>query len=256
MIGTRTRGSIAQLLDLFPADLNLVLLRKHGIAADLQYGAMILALNQTLGALHDDHLLRVLDEIVRTKGALRGKVGTKYHFDERWADLTQCLLLDGYALDDKRLLPLDPSIRDAPPLDDDLLIELKTSGAPRADEIIRKINDSTSAFRSVPPDYNASLNNARVALETLAADIAVSRPLPNGLVDSTKWGAMVTHLRMSGLITLEEERGLAGVYTFVSPGSHRPIGLSEEQMARLGRSLAMSMCWFLLKRQLAVPLQT
>jgi hypothetical protein len=83
----------------------------------------------------------------------------------------------------------------------------------------------------------------------------VSRPLLSGPVDSTKWGAMIMHLRMCGLITLEEERGLAGVYTFVSPGSHRPIGLSEEQMARLGRSLAMSMCWFLLKRQLAVPLQ-
>jgi hypothetical protein len=68
--------------------------------------------------------------------------------------------------------------------------------------------------------------------------------------NASKWGTVISYLRTAGLITLEEEKGLAGVYGFVSPGSHRPVGVSEEQMARLGRSLALGMCWFLLKRKL------
>lgn len=55
------------------------------------------------------------------------------------------------------------------------------------------------------------------------------------------------HLRTSGLITEGEEKGLAGVFTFVSPGAHSPVGLSETEMVRLGRSLVVGMCYFLIK---------
>ena len=65
--------------------------------------------------------------------------------------------------------------------------------------------------------------------------------------DQTKWGSVIGFLRQVEFITQEEEKGLAGVYGFVSPGSHRPLGIPEEQMARLGRSLALGMCWFLVK---------
>ena len=41
------------------------------------------------------------------------------------------------------------------------------SDLPNATDIVRKMNDSAEAFRAATPDYNASLNNARVALETL-----------------------------------------------------------------------------------------
>jgi len=47
--------------------------------------------------------------------------------------------------------------------------------------------------------------------------------------------------------TKEEERGLVGVFGFVSPGSHRPLGFSEAEFARLGRSFVAGMCWFLVK---------
>ena len=63
-----------------------------------------------------------------------------------------------------------------------------------------------------------------------------------------KWGSIIEYLRASGLITIEEERGLAGVFGFVSPGSHRPLGLSDQELARLGRSFASGMCWFLIKK--------
>ena len=59
---------------------------------------------------------------------------------------------------------------------------------------------------------------------------------------------MLSYLRTSGLLTKQEEEGLAGVYSFVSPGAHTPLGLTEEEMVRLGRSLVASMAYFLTKR--------
>ena len=58
---------------------------------------------------------------------------------------------------------------------------------------------------------------------------------------------MLAYLRTSDLITEEEEKGIAGVYGFVSPGAHTPVGLSEQEMACLGRNLAVSMCYLLVK---------
>lgn len=66
--------------------------------------------------------------------------------------------------------------------------------------------------------------------------------------DPTKWGSIVAHLRKQDFFSAEEERGLVGVYAFLCPGAHRPIGLSEEEACRLGRSMALSMCWYLMKR--------
>ena len=58
------------------------------------------------------------------------------------------------------------------------------------------------------------------------------------------------YLRKSGEITVEEEQGLAGVFRFLSPGAHRPVAIPEVQVARLGRSFALNMCWFLLQNHL------
>ena len=54
--------------------------------------------------------------------------------------------------------------------------------------------------------------------------------------------------KTSGFITQEQERGLAGVYGFISPGSHTPIGFNKQEFARLGRGLAVSICYFLAKQ--------
>jgi hypothetical protein len=248
----RTRLSLCQFLALQDAYVCTVLLNKAGVADELHPAMLLRGLTDALMGAGQVALMQVLDEVVRTQGDLRAPVSPKHRFDERWSDLVQCLVLDGYLIEGKQLRSGDPSMGDAAPIDDDLLHELSTCGAPRADDIIRRINGSSDAFRRTPPNYNASLNDARVALETLAADIAHARSAPAGAgFEPTKWGSVIQYLRSSGLITLEEERGLAGVYGFLSPGSHRPLGMSEEQMARLGRSLALNMCWFLLKRQLA-----
>lgn len=255
MIGQRTRHSFAQFLELQEPMISIVLLGKYGVQhLSLSQGQLLYELLNTLRGLDDRTIMLALSEVVATSGDLRARVNPKYRFDERMHDLTQCLLLDGYIIQDKKLVQTDPSIADAAPLEDDLITALRSSGAPNSQDIITKINDSAETFRSTPPDYNASLVNARVALETLAGDVAadVASRLQGPLTyNPSKWGEVLSFLRSSGEITTEEEKGLAGVFSFLSPGAHRPVGIPEGQMTRLGRSFALNMCWFLLKNHLA-----
>ncbi|NQD36015.1 hypothetical protein HPT27_03200 [Permianibacter sp. IMCC34836] len=234
---------------------SIVLLGKYGVQhLSLLHGQLLHGLLNTLRGLDDRTLMLALTEVVATAGDLRARVNPKYRFDERLHDLAQCLLLDGYIIQGKKLVQTDPSIADAAPLEDDLIDALQNSGAPRAQEIIAKVNDSAGAFRATPPDYNASLVNARVALETLAGDVAANVASQQQIpptYNSSKWGEVLAFLRSSGEITVEEEKGLAGVFGFLSPGAHRPVGIPEDQMTRLGRSFALNMCWFLLKNHLA-----
>ncbi|PLC52878.1 hypothetical protein CR155_15845 [Pollutimonas nitritireducens] len=255
MIGSRTRYSLAQFLSLQEVSVSIALFGKYNVQHLSLYPQQLLtSLTNVVRDLDDRAILLILQEVVATEGNLRAPVSPKYRFTERMHDLTQCLLLDGYLIQDKRLLQTDPSIADAASVEDDLIIALRNSGAPQREAIITKINDSAEAFRSVPPDYNAALTNARVALETLAVDVAsdvVSQRQVTATYDPTKWGQVILFLRQSGEISLEEERGLAGVFGFLSPGAHRPVGIPESQMARLGRSFALNMCWFLLQNRLA-----
>lgn len=150
-------------------------------------GLLLHGLLNTFRELDDRVLLRVLTEIVATTGDLRARVNPKCRFTERLHDPTQCLLLDDHIVQETKLVPIDPSIADAAPLEDDLIAALRSSGAPRAQEIIARIGDSPRSLRSTPPDYNAALVNARVARETLAADIAA--PLASrvrGLAPTTR----------------------------------------------------------------------
>lgn len=260
MIGRRTRYSFAQFLELQEPMVSIVLLGKYGAEhLSLPYGQLLFGLLNTLRDLDDRTLMLALAEVIATEGDLRARVNPKYRFDERQHDLAQCLLLDGYIIQDKKLIQTDPSISDVAPMEDDLITALQNSGAPRAQEIIAKINDSASAFRAAPPDYNASLVNVRVALETLAGDIAAhvaSQRQASAAYNPSKWGDVLSFLRSSGEITPEEEKGLAGVFGFLSPGAHRPVGIPENQMTRLGRSFALNMCWFLLKNHLVRIPQT
>ncbi|MBF8176059.1 hypothetical protein [Herminiimonas contaminans] len=248
MIGSRTRYSLAQFLELQQKDFCVALVNKHGMRISEINPQQVSDLTNCLLSANDKNLLSLVKEVAQTGGDLRSRVSPKYCYDERFSDMCRCLQLDGYFIEGRNITQTDPSISDSPSLDDDLLIELNASGLPDAEEIILKINSASELFRTSPPNYNACLNDIRVALETLAKAIAVamqSNSSPH--YDNTKWGSVIGFLKIVGFITPEEEKGLAGVYGFVSPGSHRPVGISEEQMARLGRSLALSMCWFLIK---------
>ena len=196
-----------------------------------------------------DQLSSLLSEVIRTKGDLRNQVTPRYRYDERWDDLVLCLLLDGYKVEGDQLVTVDPTIEDAGALSDDLTQSIIECGLPEADEIIRVLDNSTVAFRAVPPDVNACLTGARIALQTVATSVAGERQrFHPGNYDASKWGQVLGYLRKSELITTQEEKGLAGVFGFVSPGAHEPFGPDDMEMARLGRSLAIGMTCFLIKR--------
>jgi hypothetical protein len=256
MYSTRTRISLAQFLDLQDQGFSALLLDKYDIGGlGVRYTTEVLQeLVSALQSAAEGPMGSLLDELVRTQGDLRNRVSPRYRYDERLRDLQACLMLDGYLLTDRGLVPLDPSIVEEPPVEDDLTRELNASGLSCARAVIQKLEDSAAAFRASPPNVNSCLNDARIALQTLATDIArVRSPSHPGSFDPTKWGSVIAYFRSTGFITDEEEKGLVGVFGFVSPGSHRPLGLSDGEFARLGRSFVAGMCWFLVKRYRTVP---
>lgn len=249
MIGDRTLRSLAQFLALLETDFVIVLCAKHGLHMSVEGAGLLQALVRVFRNDDGAKVLALLEEIARTRGDLRARINPRYRFEERFADLQRCAQLDGYLFESNQLLQVEPSVGDLPPLEDDLTNALRLSEFPQADAIIEKLGASAEAFRSAAPDYNAALGNARVALETIA--LAIAQTDSDESAGARKWGSVIAQLRSTDFITTEEERGLAGVFGFVSSGSHRPIGLSEEEMTRLGRHLVLSMCWFLTRRFLA-----
>lgn len=248
MLSARTLSSLAQLLALFPSQVAVVILSKHGLRINIEHGRGLVDINNALRDQADSPgCLAILEEVVRTNGDLSKQIKPRYRFTERFDDLKRCLTLDGYRVSERDMVPLDPSISDTPSVEDELVQSIKATDLDPSEAIVRKLGDSAESFRRVPPDYNGCLTNARVALESVAREIAQKRFLdePPG---STKWGSVVAHLKSKDFFSTEEERGLVGVYAFLSPGAHRPVGLTEEEACRLGRSLALSMCWYLVKR--------
>ncbi len=163
-----------------------------------------------------------------------------------------CLQLDGYSIADGTLRAADPTVEAFAPIEDDLTASLEACALPSAQEMVRLMNNSADNFRADPPDYNASLTSARVVLETLAREIATARQACYpGTFDPAKWGQVIAHLRTSGLIDRREEDGLTGVYSLISEGAHAPVGMTEQEMVRLGRSMAAGVSYFLIKRYMA-----
>jgi hypothetical protein len=185
---------------------------------------------------------------------MRSRVSPRYSFDERWQDLSRCLQLDGYGLarneygqELDQFAPIEPIIDGATGVEDDLTRELGRSGLSEAEEILRVLDASAASFRG--GDFNGCLTNARVALQTLATAIAKARRSSHpGNFDEAKWGQVAAYLRKSSFIKQHEEDGLTGVFSFLSQGAHVPIGFTEKEFTRLGRSLAVSFCYFLTKR--------
>ena len=140
----------------------------------------------------------------------------------------------------------EPMIEGAAPVEDDLTREIKRSGLSGSNGIRRVLDNSAESFRK--GDFNGCLSNSRVALQTLATSVAQARhrSVP-GNFDPEKWGQVIAYLRKSDFITQWQEEGLTGVFSFISPGAHTPVGFSEKEFARLGRSLAVSFCFFLVK---------
>src|SRR6266478_2963259 len=255
MFSKRTKVSLAQLLMQLQAGDVFLLLVKHDLVeletADTfhphNYDRLSRAtLDAILGA-PPDKVAAIVEELVATSGAMRAKCQPKYPCDERIRDFERTLQLDGYRIDDhKKLLAIDENIGAAPPVDDDLVDALRSSGLKESEQIIVALENSANDFRKNPPDLNGCLANARVALETLCRSIA-SRLMSKDF-DEIKWGPGLDYLSKSGFITKDEDAGLAGVYRFVSPGAHKALPDTASDLARVGRSLAAFMSYFLLQR--------
>ena len=265
-LSQRSKFSLCQFLALFERDDLVLLLGKYGLST---WGTQNrnAALREAVLQASVLQLGSLVQELARTHDSMRSGVAPRYRFDERWRDLCLCLKLDGYAKEQRNdygpfgppavqgiegkelacFVPIEPVIEGADPGEDDLIRELKRSGLSESEEIIRVLGNSADNFRG--NDFNGCLNNARVALQTLATSVAQARlPSHSGNFDATKWGQVVAYLRTSGFITQQQEKGLTGVFSFISPGSHIPVGFSEEEFARLGYNLAVSFCYFLVKQ--------
>jgi hypothetical protein len=249
-LSVRSKLSLAQLLALLSPELLALLFKKHGLNWPSQVQPLYW-LTEVFSKLDEDRLGSLVEETLRTAGTLRaGYPGSKWHFDERLQDFKVCAALggyhvvasDGYNAKGYKLVPAEPSLPGAEAVEDDLTTALKASSLSETADILALLDKSAAAFTAHPPDYNACLAEARAALETLGIAIAKAR---GGT--TLVWGDSLAFLRTSGFVTVEEEKGIAGVYRFVSPGAHKHVALDEQEMTRLGRSLVISMIYFLLK---------
>jgi hypothetical protein len=260
MIGERTRISLAQYLALQGNESLDLLFRKQGLRAEWETwrdhagsGSVRAALVNLLSDLAPDRLLAVLEEIASTEADMREWAGGSWGdglqaYSSRWRDLRKCLALDGYEIGEGHVRAVEPELPGAAGMEDALTAEVHRSGLPSANGILALVEQSANAFLQSPPNYNACLSNARAAVQTLATEIAQARQAKvGGAFQADKWGQVLEYLRTSGLIAKTHEDLVSAVYTFISPGAHTPIALSQEEMVRLGRGMAVSIGYFLVK---------
>lgn len=251
MVTARTKLSLCQFLSLLSPGFIRASLRKHEIPTRNWFPVedIVDVVSEFIFSATADQLHSLLDEILHTQGDLRNRISPRYRYDERWVDLERCLELDGYRIEGQALHAIDPTIEHGTPLEDDLTAEIRRSQLVEADNIVRVLENSTEDYRKAPPDYNGCLANTRVALETLAKAIAKKRQASHsGSFDERRWGQVLAYLRTSGFVNEKEEKAVAGVFGLVSEGAHSPVGLTEQEMVRLGRNFILGMCYFLVKR--------
>ena len=204
-LSRRSKLSLCQFLMLFGRDELVLLLGKYGFPTneleDEWVGASIAgALKEVIVPASTSQLEGLVQELARTRASMRTGVSPRYRFDERWTDLRLCLELDGYAkerdeyaMEQDRFVPIEPNIEGVVAVEDELTKELRRSGLPDVEGILQVLDRSASAFRS--SDFNGCLNNARVALQTLATSIARDRQRDHaGRFDEGKWGQVIAYL--------------------------------------------------------------
>jgi len=221
-----------------------VLLEKHAISF---WGSDLTEIYSALSEADHFSIESLINELVGTKGDLRNRVTPRYRFDERWDDFEKCLLLDGYGFADGCVVSLEPLIGSAEPMEDELSKELRLSSLPSAENVIQHTNLSADAFRKSNPDYNGCLSHSRIALETLVREVASQMEF-NIQVKTKVWGKALNHLEKQGFVNKDEEAAIASSYTFISEGSHVPVGFTEKEFARFGRNLATSVCYYIVKK--------
>ncbi|MGO4352587.1 hypothetical protein AB4Z25_11700 [Rhizobium sp. RAF36] len=255
-ISIRSKYSLCQLLEeLNRTDVTLFL-EKHGITPLDDNGGWVpepwvMTVRNWMLQAPASRIGDLLQELVRTAASWRNNVSPRYVFDERWEDLFLCLSLDGFAvaLDEygqpqKYLVPVEPKLDGIKPFDDELSIAIQRSGVPLGPEIIDRLQAASDAFRR--SEMNNCLSNVRIALETLVKSLATE--LGATPSESAKFGAALSFLVSAGFLDNGQEKSIAGNYLLVSQGAHRPIGFTEQEYVRFGRNVALSSCYFIIKK--------
>lgn len=246
-LSRRSLISLHQLLTEVSPNNAASLIIKYDIADEYAADALLRdapRLREELLSINPEVTGRLLGEIAQTSQTLRRHVTPYYRFDERWNDLQRHLLLDGYRLAEGRITSIEPQIEGAVPIEDELTSEMTDSNLNCGAQILSEIKLSAQHFSA--SDYGGCLSHMRIALETLVREIAETRRGTERF-DSEKWGQTLAHLRIVGIITRKQEEGISGAYSFICDGCHRPLGIEEVEYARLGRSLVLHMCYFLVK---------
>lgn len=240
-LSRQSLSSVAQVLGVLLGDSAGLLLYKHlGVRPEnLTHGTH--GYLEALEAADPDAVWQLVGELVRESAAIRAGTSPKYVFDGRWRELERWLLHDGWLIEKGELVRVAPAAEEATGVRDALIEALAASDLDLDGAIRKCIADAAQAFVREPPDYNASMTDVRVALESTARRAAAARASRGGApYPNDSWGATLAYLRAASVLTIDEEQVLARVYTFVSPGAHVPVGITQEEWARLARTFGLS----------------
>lgn len=244
-ISRRTKFSLSQLLAVVEKPTVYVLFEKFGLEPQLVSSPA--GISDQITSSSEEVLSDLLIELIHTNRTLRNETSPKYKFDDQYSILKKSLLLDGYKIEEQAIYALDPNFQGHEPVEDALLKELDNSTLQNTDGIKQSVKKSAEYFVKAQPDYNGSLTNIRIALETLIREVAFAQGFTTSRSGNT-WGHSLSYLKGNYFITQQEEQALSSVFTFISNGAHVPLGFSHEEFVRLGRNLCSSMCYFVVKK--------
>jgi hypothetical protein len=197
----------------------------------------------------DEALRAMVRELLAANKMVRGTAPVKHVFESAVEDLARWALHDGWMAESGTLVRITPAAEESTGVRDKLLEDLTASDLDGDNAIRTAIEDSAKHFVAIPPDLNASTTKVRIALETIARRAAPKLAAKNGeIYEGDSWGKALQLMRTLGAIEKDEDEILARVYTFISPGSHVPKGLTAEEWARLARTFGLSSAYFLLQK--------
>lgn len=248
-------SSAAQVLGSLRSDAAEVLVYKHlGVRPEQMYRPGMFGYVEVLETSDPEAVMELVKELMTVSNAIRASAPAGDVFDGHWYELQRWLLHDGWMLDGRELVRLSPAAEEATGIRDALIEQLAASGLDAGGAIRRCIEDAAQAFVREPPDFNACTMNVRIGLETVARNAARFRSANGGApYPSDSWGHALAYLRQSGILNIDEEQVLARVYTFISPGTHVPTGITEEEWARLARTFGLGAAYFILRTHLGHP---
>ena len=174
-LSRQSLSSIAEVLGAVSGDSAGLLLYKHLWIRPESIGYGALGRLAVLEAADPKDVWSLVTELARETSAIRAGANPRYVFDGRWREVERWLLHDGWVIENGELVRVAPAAEEATGIRDALIEALAASGLDGDEAIRTSIANAAAAFVRQPPDYNASITNARIALETTARRAACAR---------------------------------------------------------------------------------